>query len=330
MPRVIHSRVAADATAQAHLGAAYGLTLPVRILFQVQAKKAGNEWAPEVTALTGEYCVQARILGHQTDITEASIPNVVTQANFQQVLDALDQLGVPANAHNYYSLAAVQAHEDAHANRCRLALENKMAEIIAPIEQLRVPIKTGAAPELNAAQGLAAIQALSAYTAAVGGAYTGSCWNIWFNELLSLVANDHSGAAWCHVAEQRVNAMLSARINALVETRRWRAMPGQLPIPAHLGVNAAQVQIGTVAPVTHTPVVMPQGALGVVQAQTQIQQQQATPPRLNRPIDLPDGALGVAGAQARFQQALNDNNRQPVLTNIPTRNLPVWPPVPPT
>lgn len=324
MTRVIHSRVAADATAQGALGNDYGLTLPVRILFQVQVKKDGNEWAPVVTSLTGEYCVQARILPHQTDVTEANIPNIVTQNNFQAVLDALDQLGEPGGGHNFYSRAAVQAHEDAHANRCRLALENKKAEIIAPIEVLRVPINPGA----NMAQGLAAIQALPEYTATVGGAYAGPSWQLWFDELLALVAEDHNGAAWCHAAERRINNMLTARINARVESQRWRAVPGQLALPAHLGVQQAHAQIQAVAPVVPAPVVIPDGALGVARAQAQLQARDPSPPRVARPIDLPDGALGVAGAQARFLQANNDDARQPVLTNTPKKNLPVWPPVP--
>jgi hypothetical protein len=143
MARIQHSRIAPDATAQNLLAGNYGLTLPVRIVFGVGVKKTGDDWAPVVASLLGEYCVQARIFPHQTDITEASIPGLVNQGNFQAVLDALDQLGVPSAAHNYYPMAAVQAHEDMHANRCRLALENKAPEIIASIEALRVPISAG-------------------------------------------------------------------------------------------------------------------------------------------------------------------------------------------
>jgi hypothetical protein len=64
MPRILHAEVAPDATALALLGTDYGLTLPVRIVFELGIKKMGDDWAPEVTAMTGEFCVQARILAH--------------------------------------------------------------------------------------------------------------------------------------------------------------------------------------------------------------------------------------------------------------------------
>lgn len=330
MARVYHSRIAADATAQGHLGGDYGLTLPTRIVFVVGVKKGGGDWVPVVTSMTGEYCVQARILGHQSDVTSATIPGLANRGNFQAILDALNQLGVPAATHNFYSVAAVQAHEDAHANRCRLALENKAPDIVASIEALHVPINTGVGPDRDAAQGLAAIQALPAYTAVDGGAYTGTGWTLWFNELLRLVAQDHVGEEWCHVAERRVTNALVAEINALVERSQWRAQPGQVALPAlALGVNAAQGRIAAVAPVVQAgPVQMPQGALGVAQARAQVQHVDA--PRRGGPVDIPDGALGVAAAQARFQRAENGDAAplRPQLKPLPKGNLPVWPPPP--
>jgi hypothetical protein len=207
-------------------------------------------------------------------------------------------------------------------------LENKAADIIAPIEALRVPINTGNGPDRNAGQALTDIQALPAYVAVAGGAYQGTGWNLWFHELLALVAQDHVGEEWCHVAERRITNALVDQINEFVEVQRWRAVPGQIPLPAHLGVQAAHAQIGAVRPVIqHNPVQMPLGALGVAQAQAQLQQPAEVRP-VGRPVDLPNGALGVAGAQARFRQAQDADNEQPQLRAVPTKNLPVWPPLP--
>jgi hypothetical protein len=299
MARILHSLVAPNATAQGHLGTDYGFTFPQDIIFGLSVKKAGNDWAPVVDSMNGQYSVQARLLGHQTDLTDANVAALVDRNNYVAVLAGLNSLGTPGNTCNFYSLAAVKAHEYCHANRCRLALENKAADIIESIETLRVRINPGGgAADRTGPQALTAIRALPAYALAVTNA-----WNIWFTELIRLVAEDHTGEAWCEVAERRIVAPLIATINALAVTGKWLAGPAQVQLPAQsLGVQVARNQINGPAQVV-----------------------QVGPPA---PVTLPDGALGVAAAQVRFAQAAAPVNAPVRLGPIPKKNLPAWPPPP--
>src|SRR5690606_17159612 len=82
-------KVAANATALAALGGDYGITWPQSIRYTHGARLEGSSWVLTVSDLIGEYSVQARILGHQADIPDAS---VATAGNYQALVAALNTL----------------------------------------------------------------------------------------------------------------------------------------------------------------------------------------------------------------------------------------------
>ena len=212
---------APNATAAAAYGNDYGLTWPQDIVYDLTAKKSGNEWAPVVKSVTGRYSRQVRLVTGLNGIQQQDIPNasVATQANYQNLLDSLQNLGDPARLYSHYSLAAVQAHEDQHANRVRLALENVEGQIKSLFEVITVPI-AGVAEDEGAAT--ARIQADPRYNPAVANAF-----QLWDNEFDRIIAQDHAANGPCETAERRVTTGLFEAIRKRAMESAWIATPGQ-------------------------------------------------------------------------------------------------------
>ena len=230
------SLVAPNATALGALGGDYGVTWPQRIVVDMGATKSGNTWVPDVRTITAEYSRQARVLGHQTDVTSANLPAHVTQANYQAMITGLNNLGDPGGAVNFYSLAAVVAHESQHAVRCRQALDDNRNRIEQAIKAVTVPLAAAATEALA----VTAIQALPGYATAVQNAFT---W--WEASFDNYIANDHAGHGPCETAERRVVAPLVLQIQAIALSHRWGAPPVQVGLPVgSLGVAAARLSGG--------------------------------------------------------------------------------------
>ena len=213
---------APNGEALANMGDDYGLTWPQDMEVEMLATKLGNDWAPKVSRLTGTYSRQTQLVDgpggvKQIDITSAAL---ATLANYQLMLQSLDQLGTPGDTFTHYSLAAVQAHEDQHANRVRLALENLDADISKRFAAITVPILT---PTETAAAAEIRIRADPRWAPAVTQSVQD--WNTEFDRL---IADDHAGDGACEVAERRVTQPLAKAIRARAVTEKWLATPGQI------------------------------------------------------------------------------------------------------
>lgn len=213
------TKVAPNATALGQLGPDYGITWPQDVRLTLNAKLEGDTWVPSVTDLTGDYSVQATLLPHQTDVPDAS---VATLANYQQILAALDNLGDPGHAHNWYSLKAVQAHESRHATRAlqalmdvREAIENRMAQVTVP----------RANNQETALQAVARIQAAPGYALALQ-----QCFTLWDNRFDVLINGDHTGDGPCETAERSITVPIANAIRERAKTERWLAPPPMVPL----------------------------------------------------------------------------------------------------
>jgi hypothetical protein len=228
---------APNAAAIGAYGNAYGLTWPQDILYDLTAKKIGDDWVPVVKSVTGRYSRQVRLVTGLNGQPQQDIPNagVATQANYQNLLDSLQNLGVPATNYSHYSLAAVQAHEDQHANRVRLALENVEAQIKQLFEAITVPIAVVSESEAAAT---ARIQADPRYNKAVDDAF-----DLWDAEFDNIIAQDHAGNGPCETAERRVTTGLFEAVHQRAIERQWIATPGQkagtgAPVGTVAGIRA--------------------------------------------------------------------------------------------
>jgi hypothetical protein len=209
----------------------YGLTWPQEIEYELTAKMMGDEWVPVITSMTGRYSRQATLLTGLNGVPQQDIPDasVATAGNYELMLEALENLGTPANQFTHYSLAAVQAHEDQHANRVRLALENKKPEIEALFEAITVPV----AGNGDEAAAVVSIKADPRYAQAKADAF-----DLWDREFDALIAGDHTGDGPCEMAEKRVTRGLAEAIRQKAIDQRWLATPDQVE---GTGVQPGQV-----------------------------------------------------------------------------------------
>lgn len=190
----------------------YGFTWPQAIRLEIGAKKSGDKWKPVLKNIIGEYSVQADVLNGQTDIPNA---NAATQLNYQEMLDSLDNLG--NGNYNYYSKAAVVAHESKHASRCLQALEETEQWVVEELDNLGIPLNT--AGDENAA--VLGIQALAPYTNVV----IDDGYDKWLNKVVALVQNDHNGDGPCENAEKGVTRPLAAAIRERALQQGWVGSP---------------------------------------------------------------------------------------------------------
>lgn len=212
-------KVAPNATALGALGGDYGITWPQQIRVTLGTKLAGDDWVPTVSDVVGDYSVQARILGHQTDVTDAS---VATQVNYQAILAALDSLGVPGNTQNWYSLKAVQAHESKHATRALQALMD-----VREAMEKRIALVTVARAnnQETAAQAVTRIEAAPGYALALQ-----ACFELWDDRFDELIDGDHTGNGPCELAEKSITVPLAKAIRERAKTERWLAPPPMVPL----------------------------------------------------------------------------------------------------
>lgn len=212
-------KVAPNATALGELGGDYGITWPQQVRVTLGAKLQGEDWTPTVTDIAGDYSVQARILDHQADVPDAS---VATQANYQEILTALDNLGEPGEALNWYSLKAVQAHESKHATRALQALMDVREAMEARIAQVTV---ARANNQETAPQAVARIQAAPGYALALQACF--ALWDARFDELIN---GDHNGEGPCELAERSITVPIANAIRERAKTERWLAPPPMVPL----------------------------------------------------------------------------------------------------
>jgi hypothetical protein len=212
-------KVAPNATALGQLGGDYGITWPQQVRPTLGAKLQGETWVPTVTDIVGDYSVQARILPHQADVPDAS---VATLANYQEILQALDNLGEPGDALNWYSLKAVQAHESKHATRALQALMDVREAMEQRIAQVTV---ARANNQETAAQAVTRIQAAPGYALALQ-----ACFNLWDARFDVLINGDHTGDGPCELAERSITVPIARAIRERAKTERWLAPPPQVPL----------------------------------------------------------------------------------------------------
>lgn len=212
-------KVAPNATALGELGGDYGITWPQQVRVTLGAKLEGDDWIPTVSDIVGDYSVQARILGHQTDVTDAS---VATRDNYQAILAALDSLGVPGNTQNWYSLKAVQAHESKHATRALQALMD-----VREAMEKRIALVTVARAnnQETAAQAVTRIEAAPGYALALQ-----ACFELWDDRFDELIDGDHTGDGPCELAEKSITVPLAKAIRERAKTERWLAPPPMVPL----------------------------------------------------------------------------------------------------
>lgn len=212
-------KVAANATALGQLGGDYGITWPQSIRLTHGAKLEGDNWALTTNDIIGDYSVQARILGHQTDVTSAAI---ATQATYQEICNSLDALGDPGDTFNFYSLKAVQAHESKHATRALQALMDVRDQIQAKFATVTIARANNQETQLAA---VARLQALPAYTTAMNESF--ALWDARFDELID---GDHTGDGPCELAEKSITVPLKNAIMERAKTERWIAPPAQVAL----------------------------------------------------------------------------------------------------
>ena len=212
-------KVAPNATALGQLGGDYGITWPQSIRLTHGAKLEGDNWALTVNDITGDYSVQARILGHQADVTSAAI---ATQATYQEICNSLDALGDPGNTFHFYSLKAVQAHESKHATRALQALMDVREQIQAKFAGVTIARANNQETQLAA---VARLQALPAYTTAMNESFA-----LWDAQFDTLINGDHTGDGPCELAEKSITVPLKNAIMERAKTERWIAPPPQVPL----------------------------------------------------------------------------------------------------
>jgi hypothetical protein len=207
------NRVAASASAVAALGSAYGLTWEETVDITISARCDGGKWTAEMTALRGNYSLQARLLAGQQEVTGPA--GNTTQANFCQQVTELNCLGEsPCGGHNWYMLAAVRAHEEVHATRFQPGLAAAAPGIETSVEGLSVPT----APGKTQAQAVAEIRALAGFAAAVSAARTA-----WVAQDDVLLAGDHAAGGPTQQAERAVVNPMIATICAHAKANGWGA-----------------------------------------------------------------------------------------------------------
>ncbi len=212
-------KVAPNATALGQLGGDYGITWLQQVRVTLGAKLEGDNWVPTVSDVVGDYSVQARILGHQTDVTDAS---VATRDNYEAILTALDNLGEPGDALNWYSLKAVQAHESKHATR---ALQALMDVREAMTKRIALVTVARADNQETAAQAATRIEAAPGYALAIQ-----TCFNLWDARFDELIDGDHTGDGPCELAEKSITVPLANAIRERAKTERWLAPPPMVPL----------------------------------------------------------------------------------------------------
>lgn len=192
----------------------YGLTWPQRLRIEFDVKKFGDVWKPQLKGLIGEYSRQATLMGHQTDVTSANQATTALEAT--QIISAFDDLGVPSVDHNWYSLAAVESHEAAHAYTILSALTDKQDEIAALIEAIAIPIATSA----NEQNAITTIRALPAFDLAVRDSF-----QLWDNRWDDLIKKDHVPGGKTELAEKRITNPIKGKIKEKQVERRWLPRP---------------------------------------------------------------------------------------------------------
>jgi hypothetical protein len=198
----------------------YGLTWPQDIVYDVTARLLGDEWIPVIKSMTGRYSRQVNLVTGLNGVPQQDIPNagVATQANFQNLLDALQNCGDPAHLYSHYSLAAVQAHENEHANRLRVALEDVEAKIKKLFEAIILPAAIGE-DEVGATMRL---KRDDRYDDAVFSAF-----KLWDGRFSEIIEHDHDVGGPCEVAERRVTTPLFEAIQQRAIEQGWIPTPAQ-------------------------------------------------------------------------------------------------------
>jgi hypothetical protein len=214
-------RVLAKAAASVAAGAApsqalnptdYGLTFPESVVPSITAKlDATGNWSPTVTALQGRFSMQTRLLPGQSEITGPA--GNTTDANHCDQVMNLQSLGNIAG-NTWYMIAAVQRHEQVHANHFLPALVKAEPAITASLEAVTVPNT----PKMTAAQAVAALKVDPGFKAAVAGAQ-----GLWLASILVEAAGDHTAGGPCDKAEQTVTEPMRKTICDFAAAHKWTA-----------------------------------------------------------------------------------------------------------
>ena len=213
-----HQEQLAKPNAAAHAGAPpsqalgphYGLTYPEFVQPHFKANKKDDKWFPKVDSIFGFYSMQTVILGHQTEITGPG--GNTTEANYEDQVDALIDLGIPGGNHNWYMKSAVVAHEKVHAAKFKPALETVVEKIAEEIEKVSI----ADAEDMDEGKAWLQLQNEAAFTTAVeAGNQT------WLAEILTQVAGQHSSGGPTDQAEQAVVDPMIEKICEHAEAENW-------------------------------------------------------------------------------------------------------------
>jgi hypothetical protein len=197
----------------------YGVTWAEGIEVGLTVAPVGDQWVPQVTGLVGLYSVQAAVMEHQTDVTDAG---VATAVNFTEILGSLEALGMPSEKFAYYSTRAIEAHEDVHVAQVGPALETVSEQITQELQAVTVPV-AGAA-DAGAAE--EQIRSASAFRDVLDPEGYRNGYDNWKTALEATGSDDHQPDGPCQQAERSINRPLIAAISERAYDQDW-----PLPVP---------------------------------------------------------------------------------------------------
>ncbi len=135
----------------------WGFTWPEAIEATISARRADGQWLPLVTALSGRYSVQTRLLPGRQEVTGPQ--GNTTAENHCDQIEGLDSLGKRGD---WYMLRAVAAHEHVHAAAVEATFQSAAQRITTALEAVALPDDGTLDPD----GAVGALQASPAFTAA--------------------------------------------------------------------------------------------------------------------------------------------------------------------
>jgi hypothetical protein len=174
----------------------YGLTYAEGVDLEIGASYDNGVWKAVLLGITGKYSVQTRMRPNVSEV--AGTTNGV---NFCKQVEDLFNLGYSKGTNGldnnlWYTLPAVQAHEDVHVSRAYGAMSIAIYDIMAEVVAATVPCTNGKTKAQAILELRIRLEALDTRA---------KCRKIWDDTWdLYWLAADHAPGGPCYVAEHAV------------------------------------------------------------------------------------------------------------------------------
>lgn len=197
--------VAAGAPPSQPLNGAWGLTWPENVAATITAGRDGGNWRAIITSATGNYSIQATLIAGCTEVTGPG--GNTTRSNWVAQVANLSSLNGPT----WYMVAAVQAHEQVHADKFDNGFQT--AAVVDIVERDIEGLTVNAASQADA---ITALRGLPGFAATLTAAQ-----NNWLAQILTLVPGDHAAGGPCDTAEHGVVDPMINRIQTHAAAQGW-------------------------------------------------------------------------------------------------------------